>query len=275
MLLSVSANLKHAAMLKRLGYDALDVDLCNVIYSGSLHDPMLDGEDWPQKVEAARQECRRLGILPRVCHLPFTYRYSEPRDENFDYCHAMACRALQAAEILGIRWAVIHINKYDQDPELVVSETVAYAKRLLDETGVRRTGIAIENSTSMKSIEDTIRIHDILKADGYDVCYCLDVGHAHLNRKYDNDIPSVVRRLGNRLQMLHLHDNCRNRDLHAVPFAGTIPWEETMAALKEIGYPGDFNLEIDFARVPPALLEDHLRYSARVARYLMSVFENA
>ena len=31
MLLSVSANLKHAAMLKRLGYDALDVDLCNVI----------------------------------------------------------------------------------------------------------------------------------------------------------------------------------------------------------------------------------------------------
>ena len=46
MLLSVSANLKHAAMLKRLGYDALDVDLCNVIYSGSLHDILkADGYD--------------------------------------------------------------------------------------------------------------------------------------------------------------------------------------------------------------------------------------
>ncbi len=39
-------------------------------------------------------------------------------------------------------------------------------------------------------------------------------------------------------------------DLHAVPFAGTIPWEETMIALKEIGYTGDFNMEIDFERVP-------------------------
>lgn len=89
-------------------------------------------------MEAARKECEDLGILPRVCHLPFTYRYSEPRDENFDYCHAMTCRAL-----------------------------------------------------------------------------------------------------------------------------------------KQIGYTGDFNLEIDFNRVPQALLEDYLGYSARVARYLISVFDNA
>lgn len=75
--------------------------------------------------------------------------------------------------------------------------------------------------------------------------------------------------------MLHLHDNCRNRDLHAVPFAGTIPWEETMIALKEIGYTGDFNMEIDFERVPKALLEPYLKYSVQVARYLMGVFENA
>ena len=138
-----------------------------------------------------------------------------------------------------------------------------------------KTGIAIENSTSMKSVEETVLIHDTLKADGYDVCYCLDVGHCHLNKKYENDIPSVVRLLGSRLKMLHLHDNCRNKDLHAVPFAGTIPWEETMIALKEIGYDGDFNPELDFNRVPQPLLKPYPEYSLQVARYLMSVFDGA
>lgn len=275
MLLCVGSFLKNAEFLAKLGFEAMDVDLSAVIFQGGKHDPMLDSDDWEQYVDAAGVECTRAGILPVTCHLPFTYRYVEPLDENYEYCHQMSCRALQAAERLGIRWAVMHIDKYDKDPELVVSRTVAYAKKLMDDSGVTKTGIAIENSTSVKSIEETIRIHDLLKKDGCDVCYCLDVGHCHLNPKYDNDIPSVIRQLGDRLKMLHLHDNCRNRDLHAVPFAGTIPWEEAMVALKEIGYTGDFNMEIDFDRVPKALLEPYLKYSIQVARYLMDVFENA
>ncbi|MBQ3075105.1 MAG: sugar phosphate isomerase/epimerase [Clostridia bacterium] len=275
MLLCVGSFLKNAAFLAELGYEAMDVDLSAVIFQGEKHDPMLDDDRWEETVDAAGKECARLGIKLSSCHLPFTYRYSEPRDENYEYCHQMACRALQAAQRLGIRWAVMHINKYDKEPEMVISETVAYAKKLLDDSGVTKTGIAIENSTSMKSIEETIQIHDILQKDGYDVGYCLDVGHCHLNKKYENHIPSVVRLLGPRLKMLHLHDNCRNKDLHAVPFAGTIPWEETMVALKEIGYDGDFNMELDFNRVPPSLLKPYLEYSLQVARYLMDVFDKA
>lgn len=275
MLLSISSKLEHAEFLARLGYEALDVDLSATIFDGSRHDPMLDGDNWQTLVKAARAECDALGIKPQTCHLPFTYRYSEPKAENYDYCHKMTCRSLQACELLGIRWAVMHIDKYNADSETFIRETVTYAKKLLADSGVTKTGIAIENSTSMKSIEETIRIHDLLKEEGWDVCYCLDTGHAHLNRKYENNIPQVVRQLGSRLKMLHLHDNCQNRDLHAVPFAGTIPWEEIMVALKEIGYAGDFNLEIDFERVPQALLESYLRYTKEVARYLMSIFDNA
>lgn len=275
MLLSISSKLEHARFLAELGYEALDVDLSSTILGGNRHDPMLDGDNWKELVAAAKAECDTLGIKPQTCHLPFTYRYSEPKDENYDYCHEMACRSLQACEMLGVRWAVMHIDKYNKESEVFIAETVAYAKKLLADSGVTKTGIAIENSTSMKSIDEIIEIHDRLKKDGCDVCYCLDVGHAHLNRKYENDIPAVVRQLGDRLKMLHLHDNCQNRDLHAVPFAGTIPWEDTMVALKEIGYDGDFNLEIDFDRVPKALLKAYLQYSAEVSRYLMNIFHNA
>lgn len=275
MLLSISSQFKNAPLLAELGYEALDVDLCNVICSGKEHDPMLDQEDWTAQVEEARNMCQRLGLKPQTCHLPFKYRYVEPGDDNYAYCHQMACRALNAAQLLGIRWAVMHIDKYDKEPQRVIAETVAYAKKLFADSGVTQTGIAIENSTSMKSFEETIQIHDILKQEGYDVCFCLDVGHCHLNRKYDNHAPTVIRQLGDRLQMLHLHDNCRNADLHAVPFAGTLPWEEIMVALKEIGYTGDFNLEIDFNRVPAPLLKSYLAYNVDVARYLMSVFHNA
>lgn len=275
MLLSISSHLKNARLLAQLGYEAIDVDFSDVITDGVAHDPMLDQDDWPTLVETARKECEDHGIIPKTCHLPFKYRYVEPKDKNYEYCHKMACRALQASELLGIRWAVMHIDKYDKDPELVISETVSYAKKLFADSGVTKTGIAIENSTSMKSIDTTIGIHDTLKDAGYDVCYCLDVGHCHLNRKYDNHIPSVVLQLGDRLKMLHLHDNCRNADLHAVPFAGTIPWEDIMVALKQIDYTGDFNLEIDFARVPAPLLETYLKYNHDVSRYLMSVFHNS
>ena len=272
MLLSISSRLEHAKFLRELGYEALDVDFSDTIIGGKRHDPMLDGDNWQELVLGAKQECDTLGIAPKTCHLPFTYRYSEPRDENYDYCHKMACRSLQACEILGVRWAVMHIDKYNKDPETFISETVAYAKKLLQDSGVTKTGIAIENSTSMKSIDETIDIHDRLQKDGFDVCYCLDVGHAHLNRKYENDIPAVVRQLGDRLKMLHLHDNCQNKDLHAVPFAGTIPWEELMVALRDMDYKGDFNLEIDFNRVPKALLKPYLQYSEQVSRYLMDIF---
>lgn len=275
MLLCVGSFLKDAAFLSRLGFEAMDVDLSAVIFRGATRDPMLDSENWQENVLKARAECEGVGMHLSSCHLPFTYRYVDPKDERYDYCHEMTCRALQAAQLLGIRWAVMHIDKYDSEPEKVISETVAYAKKLLDDSGVTETGIAIENSTSMKSIEETIRIHDRLKADGYDVCYCLDVGHCHLNKKYENDIPSVIRQLGPRLKMLHLHDNCRNKDLHAVPFAGTIPWEESMIALKEIGYDGDFNMELDFKRVPEPLLKPYLEYSLQVAKYLMGVFDRA
>ena len=73
---------------------------------------------------------------------------------------------------------------------------------------------------------------------------CLDIGHAEM-KGLDTSAPEMIRAIGNRLQALHIHDNDRWHDLHQIPFAGSIDWEEIIKALKEIDYKGEFTLEAD------------------------------
>ena len=81
--------------------------------------------------------------------------------------------------------------------------------------------------------------------------------------------------LGDRIKVLHLHDNRGDRDAHQMPYEGNIPWEELMRALKKAGYQGEFNFEISNPHVPEWLREDQARYYTKIGRHLISVFENA
>ena len=73
---------------------------------------------------------------------------------------------------------------------------------------------------------------------------CLDIGHAEM-RGLETSAPQMIRAIGNRLAALHIHDNDRWHDLHQIPFAGSIDWEEIIKALREINYKGEFTLEAD------------------------------
>ncbi len=274
MYLSASAHISQAEQIAKAGFQAMDLDLCKVILQGEKHDSLLDGENPALQVAQLKERCDRLGLALNTCHLPFHYKFVDYNDAEFIRCHEITCRALAAAEQLGIRWAVMHLNKVDTDPELVISRTVDYAKKLFRDSGVTKTGIAIEN-TSKKSMEEAIEIHDQLKAEGYDVCFCLDVGHCHINQFHGitYDVPTVIRQLGDRLKMLHLHDNARNTDAHTSLFMGNIPWVELAKALGEIGYDGDFNLELNLNRVPAPLFDAYLKFNVEAARYLMKIVE--
>ena len=49
---------------------------------------------------------------------------------------------------------------------------------------------------------------------------------------------------GNRLMTLHLHDNNGEEDQHALPFTGTINWNNLKTKLDNIGYKGTISLEV-------------------------------
>ena len=66
----------------------------------------------------------------------------------------------------------------------------------------------------------------------------------------------AVRRTGEALRVLHVHDNNGISDLHRMPFYGIIDWEDFNEALKDIRYSGVFSLEAGPAKRLPAEIFD-------------------
>jgi sugar phosphate isomerase/epimerase len=85
-----------------------------------------------------------------------------------------------------------------------------------------------------------------------DLRYCLDVGHAHLDKRADG-ARTYLAALEDRLGLVHIHDNHGGPgeagDEH-LPFGqGTIDLERDVSALKASGYDGYATLEI-FKGIP-------------------------
>lgn len=269
MLLSANANIRKIKELKELGYDAIDVGFTRVIYHDDPypHEDILDGEDWEKTLDAYIEEAKAVGLKIATTHLPYRYDYTDTESEKFAYCHPLAVRSLQASEYLGAEWAVMHVS--------TVEGTVEYAKRLFAESGVKNIGLAIENMAK-RPINELIEVVDILTAEGYKVGICLDIGHAHINKFIDNNVVEVIAAMGKRIKMLHVHDNNRATDMHKAPFMGTAPWADVMKALKEAGYEGEFNFELQPEKVPdPTARESYEKYSVDIAKYLIGIFDRA
>ena len=74
---------------------------------------------------------------------------------------------------------------------------------------------------------------------------CLDLGHANIQ---ENPL-AAVRAAGPRLIHVHASDNHAAHDDHLVPGRGSIPWKPVAAALREVGFPGAFTVELrDYTR---------------------------
>jgi sugar phosphate isomerase/epimerase len=73
--------------------------------------------------------------------------------------------------------------------------------------------------------------------------FCLDSGHANLNGNLDR-----LFSFGDRLKVLHLHDNHGERDEHQPPFHGTIEWKPLLEWIKGCDYGKPLNFEVTHYR---------------------------
>lgn len=70
--------------------------------------------------------------------------------------------------------------------------------------------------------------------------FCLDTGHANL---VGHDLYDVIRVLGDRLTVMHVHDNGGSNDDHMFPYMGIIDWNRFCDGLKAIGYDRSLSFE--------------------------------
>jgi sugar phosphate isomerase/epimerase len=153
-------------------------------------------------------------------------------------------RALDAAAALGCRHMVVHLGlprgpripegDNDQGAVLKSLEALAAASR---DTGVGLALEVIPNDLSTPAALLALLQGD-LDLSGAGLCF--DFGHAHML----GDAAEAAERLAAHTLTTHLHDNHGREDSHLVPFAGSVDWEGTLAALVKGGYGGPLVFEV-------------------------------
>ena len=223
-----------------------------------------------QLAERLRKTGERYGMTCNQSHAPFPVCCAELRE--------LLPLALECTSEAGGKICVIHPdnNRSAEENADMYRELLPLAHRL----GVR---IAAENmwnwdnnadqaAPAACSDEPDFKKHIDLVRDPYLVA-CVDVGHAEMKGLH-TDAPSMIRTLGNRVQALHIHDNDKWHDSHALPFTMEIDFESVLWALAETGYGGELTMETDYVgKYHSDHPEDGVRILFETARRLADRFD--
>ena len=181
------------------------------------------------------------GIVCNQSHAPFPICFPHIRD--------LQKKAIEFTAIAGGKYCVIHPdnNSSPEENAEFYLEILPFAK----EHGVK---IATENMWNWDYEKKVCYPAACTKPDNFnahldavnddDFVACLDIGHAEM-RDLGTSAVEMIKALGTRLKVLHIHDNDLVRDKHQIPFSMNINWESVVKALKEINYDGYFTLEAD------------------------------
>lgn len=245
--------------LKKIGYDGLDF---SIFYEWATPNPIFSEprEKWVNHFKELRNIIEGEGL--KVFQTHGTYR-SDFDPDNMYYFTPMVvdqfAREIEATAILGSKYIVIHpINMavLSKNKELDFERNMSEFSKLtpiLKQFGVKNgvedmfiwdNQCRFNTTTGCSTPDDMIRYIDGHNdRDAY--CACLDTGHMLIHRI---DPAAAVRKLGDRLELLHVHDNDGITDLHAPIGFGITYWDELIKALKEINYKGVFSLEVSFGK---------------------------
>ncbi len=293
-------SLDIAARYAALGYTAVDFSFMDAAKRDSVCS--LRQENWQNWAERAKEKLDIKHIFAVQSHAPIFNPLSMEGAGDEEKTE-MTKRSLAASGIMGIPWVVIHPgtdyldNRFSRNLE----KNKEFFKPLLEFAEKYQTGIAIENmfdtyhhpygvkgsgETENRRVdhhlisqrrfgtnpEELLELVEKLSVDFPNVGICWDFGHA--NEAGINQA-ECLKNLGKRIKAIHVNDNMAVFDEHMIPFSGSVPWEEVMICLQQIGYEGDFVYENTkfFNRLPESLINAALRYSLEVARYLIGLCE--
>lgn len=272
------AHIGYVEALERIakaGFPAADLNLCQLCaHKTNLH---LDG--WEAQADLIAQTAARLNLALPQCHLPFkSKKVKWQTPEDLAYYNQMFYRAIDVAARIGFPWAVIHPERYplhpDWDNARCFRETREEMAPFIEYALNKGLRLAYENmpgkpgQTHGAYCADANELAELIDSYGDErIGACWDTGHANLY--YPLDQWDALHIVGKRLHCTHIHDNRNDSDLHLLPFSGTVKWPRVMAALRDIGYPGDLILEggINY-RSPAALKDENARHACAVMRCL-------
>lgn len=255
-------------MLAQAGIECVDFPF----YENNLAEPWIFKEEKEalQKAEELKKYAEDKGISFHQAHEPFTCGLEGDK---------LKCMRLAAA--LGCKYFVMHpvfymsYEDFTAYPDREEEELTVYFSGLAHFAGELGLKAAVENIFGYDQSQNSVykiamarpEVHKAVASSGPGLCACLDVGHANIA---GNDPAQAASILGDKLEVLHVHDSTDRTFEHTVPFLGGINWQDFMNSLKQIGFKGVFSFEVNnfIKAFPPELMSSAVKMTADIGRYL-------
>ncbi len=279
------------ARLAACGFEAIDFNLDHIFnpaeYVKGKEFPFCDKsyEELEEYYAPLKAAAKKHGIAFSQTHAPFPIYY-EGKDKENEYIFEVIQKTIAINSFIGCPATVIHpyvCRNEDRAREVnmdIYTRLIPTAKKYGVKICLENLFYCINGSVvagTCADAEDACRYIDELNAiAGEDIFgFCFDVGHANLVGK---NLGNYIRKLKDRLTILHIHDNDGVYDCHLMPYTQTIGWGENLATdwdgflqgLRDIGYTGTLSFETFKAtrRFPAELTDDVLKLISAIGRYM-------
>jgi sugar phosphate isomerase/epimerase len=233
-------------LIRTHGFTSVDYSLTNtesIFYT-------LPDEELEKAISEVKNAASSAGITISQTHGPWRYPPKDGTEEDRAERMEKMKRCLHITKLLECNYMAIHpIMPYDTNDLVTgkreetwrlnidfMKELAAYAEKL----GVT---VCLENLPMLNfSLAKPDMILSLVKEVNSDYFkICLDTGHIAVFP--DLNVGDEVRKLGDYIKILHVHDNLGDKDAHLFPRAGRIDWYDFSSALSEIGFSGVLSLE--------------------------------
>lgn len=255
---------QHLQRYHSLGYTALDA-----IFAGAeAKTSPLMSDNWQHFIHDICDEAAKLGIKFAQGHLPYYADFSQVNDAKEEAIR----RAIVAFADMGVPWAATHPANMGTGSK---EYNLQYFLQHIEAAKKAGVGIAIENIFDSGNrrhycgvVEELIDLVDAF-GDPSAVGICWDFGHGNI--MYPKSQAGCLQAIGERLKMVHVHDNNGHTDQHLPPFFGNVNWQEVVLTLRAIGYDGTFSFEVvnHTYKVCEALMMSEWRHVRTIGEYLL------
>ncbi len=284
------------AMLAKAGFACADFSLNSYLANSSIYQGELNHffSRTVQELEKFflphKKGADEAGVIIHQMHMPYPMYVPGGSVEVNDYLwNHVAPKSMELCHFFGCPYMVIHgfkLVNYLGSEEKEWEETEKFIHSIAPMAKEMGITICIENlygrlgghlmegpcCDGKKAAERIDRINEKYHAPV--LGFCFDTGHANL---VGIDFERFISNLGQRLKVLHIHDNDGIADLHQIPFTfsrsrgnkTSTDWEGFIRGLGKIGFDKVLNFETApvLDAFPEEMKQDTLGFIASIGGY--------
>lgn len=231
--------------VKRAGFDGCDISLADV--------RLMNAPDWENHIYRIKNFLDERNLVCTQIHMP-VYDIFLSSEIILDEEKNAILNSIKAMNILGCKWGAYHPRaafNNNFNSEIAMKDNYIELSIYLEEAEKYNVGVAVENIPVFpdcpqhrffsSDYDEFNYFIETFKSDKVGICW--DFGHANLMPIKQEKAFKI---LGDKIRIVHMHNNHRFHDDHIMPTLGTIDWENVMPALQKCGYAGDFSLEVNY-----------------------------